>query len=134
MTTAEQFKQALNQTVKSSCLLSGSDPLYRIEKEFMYELIGRSDETKKTYLPIWCDCVDLPDYYWACKTLSVKLQSSIYILFETYIETVVVKKIRCTKKIVSLPRPKRGTWGGHYLCSTREDSPLNSCRNIILNT
>ena len=49
MTTAEQFKQALNQTVKSSCLLSGSDPLYRIEKEFMYELIGRSDETKKTY-------------------------------------------------------------------------------------
>ena len=67
MTTAEQFKQALNQTVKSSCLLSGSDPLYRIEKEFMYELIGRSDETKKTYLLIWCDCVDLPDYYWACK-------------------------------------------------------------------
>ena len=92
MTTAEQFKQALNQTVTNSCLHSGSDPLCRIEKEFMYELIGRSDETKKTYLPIWCDCVDLPDYYWACKTLFVKLQSSIYILFETYIETVVVKK------------------------------------------
>ena len=44
MTTAEQFKQALNQTVKSSCLLSGSDPLYRIEKSLC---MNSSDDLMK---------------------------------------------------------------------------------------
>lgn len=49
MTTAEQFKQALSTTVQKNFLLSGTDALCRIEKEFMYELASRTEKTKKTY-------------------------------------------------------------------------------------
>lgn len=45
----EQFRQALGVLNKRTTLLCGDDSLSRAEKEFMYELTGRTAETKRTY-------------------------------------------------------------------------------------